>query len=291
MMATKTTRRSFLIGGAALVAGCVHVQASDPVAGIEAQLGGRIGFSALDTGSGRRIQHRAGERFAMCSTFKTPLAAAVLARIDQGIVNANDILTFDPARLLSTSRTTARHNDGRISVIAACEGAVSTSDNTAANLLLDLIGGPAALTAFFHGLGDDVTRLDRYEMELNSNIDGDPRDTTTPDAMLASLQRIMLGNTLTPESRGQLTAWMLNEENGRTRLRAGLLAHDTGWHVANKPGTSVNGATNDVAIAWLPNRPPLVLAAFVTAPEADAMARQQAIAALAHTAAQEFAGG
>jgi beta-lactamase class A len=224
----------------------------------------------------------------MCSTFKAPLAAAVMARIDAGTLDANDILTFDPVNLLSTSPATARHPDGRISVIAACEGAVSTSDNTAANLLLNLIGGPPALTAFFRTLGDDITRLDRYELELNSNIDGDPRDTTTPDAMLGSLQAILLNGVLQPASRDLLSNWMLNEQNGRARIRAGLQRAGDGWLIANKPGTSINGATNDIAIAWPPNLPPMVFAAFVNAPEADAKARQDTIARVAQMAAQEF---
>ncbi len=258
---------------------------NDAVAQIEKTLGGRIGFSALETGSGHRIRWRADERFAMCSTFKAALAAAVLARIDGGDVQPDHELTFDPANLLPTSRATAQHLDGRISVIEACEGVITVSDNTAANALLNLIGGPPAMTEFFRGLGDQVTRLDRYEMALNSNVEGDPRDTTTPDAMLGSLQALLLGDVLREASHSLLTSWMLNEQNGRARIRVGSPAT---WRVANKPGTSANGAVNDIAIVWPPRRAPIVLIAYTNAPGAEVAAGEAAIAQTAAVAAREF---
>lgn len=280
-----TTRRDFLIGSGALAAGYAYAQHADALARIEADLGGRLGFSALDTASGQRIRWRADERFAMCSTFKVALAAAVLTRIDAGEVRPNDVLTFDPANLLSTSPATARHPDGRIRVIEACEGIVSVSDNTAANVLLDLIGGPTAMTAFFRELGDSTTRLDRYELELNSNIEGDLRDTTTPDAMLGILQRLLLDDVLSESSRSLLTAWMLNEQNGKRRIRAGL---PTGWRVANKPGTSLNGAVNDIGIAWPPLADPIIVIAYTHAPGTEIAAGEVAISRAARLAADAF---
>lgn len=244
-----------------------------------------MGFSALDTHSGRRIRWRADERFAMCSTFKVALAADVLARIDRGDLLPNLMLTFDPANLLGNSRASAQHPDGRISLIEACEAVVSASDNTAANTLLELIGGPGALTSFFRGLGDQVSRLDRIEMELNSNLEGDVRDTTTPDAMLHTLQTLLLGDALKDASRERLTGWMLNEQNGKARARAGFPAT---WRVANKPGTGANGAVNDIAVAWPPRGKPIVLTAYTDTPGGTTALQEQAIAQLAALAAQEF---
>ena len=278
------TRRGLLVGGAVLAAGGVHAHADDVFATIEDRLGGRMGFSALDTHTGQRIRWRADERFAMCSTFKVALAAAVLARIDRREVLPNHILNFDPANLLGTSRASAQHPDGRISVIEACKGVITVSDNTAANALLDLIGGPTVMTNFFRSLGDLVSRLDRNEMELNSNIEGDVRDTTTPDAMLHTLQALLLGNVLSDGSRGRLTEWMSNEQNGRSRARAGLPAS---WRVANKPGTSSNGAVNDIGVAWPPQGQPIILAAYTNA-RTDAAESEAAIAQAAALAAQEF---
>lgn len=279
------SRRSLLIGGAAFGAGCAHSEAQAELAAVERVLEGRIGFSALDTGSGRRIDWRAGERFALCSTFKAALAAAVLQRIDTGESRRDDVLTFDAANVLPTSRTTAQRPDGRISVIEACEAVVSVSDNTAANALLQLVGGPAAMTGFFRNLGDSATRLDRYELELNSNVDGDPRDTTTPASMLRSLETLLLGDTLSRTSRGLLTSWMLREQNGRARIRAGLPAT---WQVANKPGTGANGAVNDIGVAWPPRSAPVVLVAYTHAPGAALADAEAAIAHAAALAARQF---
>ncbi len=281
------SRRLFLAGGTAFLSAAA-VRAADRaggIAGIEAGLGGRLGFHALDTGSGRELAGRADERFAMCSTFKATLAAAVLGRIDRGEIDRGEVLRFDPAGLLPTSPVTAR-SEGAIAMLAACEAVVSYSDNTAANLLLERIGGPPALTEYFRGLGDQVSRLDRYELELNANVAGDPRDTTTPRAMARTIGRLVLGDVLDPTSRDLLTGWMLNEQNGKARVRAGLPAT---WRVANKPGTSNNGATNDIAVAWPPGGAPIVLAVFVNAPETDGAARQRAIAQVAQLVAREFA--
>ena len=284
---SQSSRRLFLAGGTALLAAAA-IRADDRVGKIpeiEAGLGGRLGMYALETGSGRELAFRADERFAMCSTFKATLAAAVLGRLDSGAIDRSEVLRFDPAELLPTSPVAAR-SGGSIGVLAACEAVVSYSDNTAANLLLGKMGGPPGLTAFFRQLGDDVSRLDRYELELNANVAGDPRDTTTPRAMAGTLQRLLLGDALGTASRDLLTGWMLNEQNGKARVRAGMPAD---WRVANKPGTSNNGATNDIAVAWPPGDAPIVLAVFVNAPTADGAARQRAIAQVARVVAAEFA--
>lgn len=282
------SRRLFLAGGTAfLAAGAVGADNRvSTIPEIEAEIRGRLGCYALDTGSGRELMARADERFAMCSTFKATLAAAMLGRIDRGAIEGSEVLRFDPAALLPTSPVTAR-SGGSIAVLAACEAIVSYSDNTAANLLLARIGGPPALTDYFRQLGDEVSRLDRYELELNANEPGDPRDTTSPRAMAGTLRRLLLGDALGSASRELLTGWMRNEQNGKARVRAGVPA---GWRVANKPGTSSNGATNDIAVLWPPVGAPIVLAVFVNAPAADGATRQRAIARVAGVVAEDFAG-
>ncbi|MEP6907494.1 MAG: class A beta-lactamase, partial [Pseudoxanthomonas sp.] len=140
-----------------------------------------------------------------------------------------------------------------------CHAAITLSDNTAGNLLLDSFGGPAGLTAFMRRLGDGVTRLDRRETELNEAIPGDPRDTTSPRAMATSLRVLLLGNALATASRTQLAAWLVATSTGDTRLRAGLPKN---WRVGDKTGTSSNGVTNDVAIVWPPGRAPLLVTAY-----------------------------
>jgi len=155
--------------------------------------------------------------------------------------------------------------------------AVQVSDNTAGNLLLHANGGPESFTAFLRGIGDHVTRLDRNEPELNSAEPGDVRDTTTPRAMLADMQRVLLGDTLRAESRKLLIDWLVGSMTGAKRLRAGLPA---GWRAGNKTGTGANGATGDLAIIWPPAGGPVLVAAYITDSAASIQVREAAFAAI-----------
>lgn len=274
-------RRQFLLGSLAVwTVGSKPVRADDAIVRIEGSLNGRIGVSALNVATGSRFQHRGDERFAMCSTFKAALAASVLARADRGELSLARRISFGAKDILANSPVTkALVQKGALSIEALCAAAVEASDNTAANLLLSLSGGPAGLTAFFRVIGDDTTRLDRIELELNSNLPGDPRDTTTPDAMVKTLRALLVDESaLSADSRRKMTDWMLNERNGRDRLRAGL---PSDWRVANKPGTGANGATNDIAVAWPPQRPPFVISVYLDAPAATLAQRKAAIAEIA----------
>jgi beta-lactamase class A len=282
-------RRDFLIGSALLLGSATaHAQPEDRIARIEQVLGGRVGVSALDTASGARIRHRADERFAMCSTFKAALVGAILTRVDRGALALGRQVQFGEHDLLSNAPVAAAHvGQGVLSLEALCAAAVEVSDNTAANLLLSLIGGPPKLTEFFRAIGDTASRLDRIELDLNSNLPDDPRDTTTPDAMAGTLKALLLGDVLSTASRSRLTDWMIHEQNGRSRIRAGL---PPDWRVANKPGTSAEsaGATNDIAVAWPPGRAPIVLAVYTDARGATLENRIAAIADVARGVASAF---
>jgi beta-lactamase class A len=278
------TRRDFFIGLALLLSPAfARGEAYDRIVEIEKALGGRIGVSALNTANGGRIRHRGDERFAMCSTFKAALVGAVLARCDHGYLALNQQIKFGESDLLVNSPKTAAHlREGALSIEMLCAAAVEFSDNTAANLLLSLIGGPAQLTAFFRSIGDNVSRLDRMELDLNSNLPDDPRDTTTPDATSSNLKSLLVDyEVLSAASQNRLTNWMLNEQNGRNRIRSGL---PPDWRVANKPGTSVAsaGATNDIAAAWPPDRAPIIICIYTDAREATLERRISAIAEVSH---------
>jgi beta-lactamase class A len=274
------TRRGALAGAALIGAGgwSGGPAADDALAALEHRLGGRLGVMALDTGSGRRIGHRAGERFPMCSTFKWMLAAAVLAKVDAGRERLDRVIRYGPADLLGNAPV-ARANLGKggLPVGELAAAAVEVSDNTAANLLLASVGGPKGLTGWLRSIGDAVTRLDRTEPELNSAILGDPRDTTTPEAEVATMQTVLLGPVLKPPSRERLLGWMKAVTTGKTRLRAGL---PSDWTVGDKTGTSAadRGVANDLAIAWPPGRAPILIAGFVHAPSAAPDARDATLA-------------
>jgi beta-lactamase class A len=237
-------------------------RAGTRLADLEKKLGGRLGVAALDTAAGRSIAFRAGERFAMASTFKVLLAAAVLRRVDQKMDTLDRLVPFGKDDLLAHAPITQKNLDkGRLSVLDLCAAIIEVSDNTAANLLLKSIGGPAALTRFAREIGDPTTRLDRDEPELNSAVPGDERDTTTPAAMLSTLEKLLLGSHLSAASRQRLETWMMQCSTGGRRLRAGLPA---GWRCGDKTGTGANGSTNDIAILWPPGRRPILVAVYST---------------------------
>jgi beta-lactamase class A len=269
---------TFVLLLAASVAGA-RSDAAKQIAAIEARLGGRIGVAALDTGSGRRLGYRADERFPMCSTFKFLAAAAVLKRVDEKQDQLDRFVSYDAKDILEYAPVTKAHlKEGGMTLGALCEAAIEQSDNTAGNLLLDAISGPAGVTNFARSLGDQVTRLDRKEPELNSAIPGDDRDTTTPGSMLADMTRILTGDVLSRSSRSQLEDWLRGNTTGAAMIRPGV---PTNWIVGDKTGRGANGATNDIAIMRPPDRAPVLLAIYSVGSTATANDRAAAIAEVA----------
>jgi beta-lactamase class A len=256
------------------------------IAAIERRLGGRLGVLALDTGTGQRIKHRASERFPMCSTFKFLLAGTVLDRIDKHRETLDRRITYGETDLLEYAPIAKEHvKEGAMTVAALCAAAIEYSDNTAANLLLETIGGPSQLTAYLRSLGDKVTRLDRIEPDLNSGIPGDPRDTATPESMLHSTRALVLGEALSQNSRQQLQEWLIANTTGGKRLRAGL---PMGWRVGDKTGTGKNGARNDVAVVWPFDRAPIVIVEFFIGSNAADPELEEAIAEVGRVVADSF---
>ena len=260
--------------------------AADQIAAIEARLGGRIGVAGLDTGNGKRIDYRAEERFALCSTFKFLAAAAVLKRVDEKKEKLDRFVSYDAKDILEYAPVTKAHlKDGGMTLGGLCAAAIEQSDNTAGNLLLEAIGGPAGLTNFARDLGDRVTKLDRKEPELNSAIPGDERDTTTPASILADVRQLLIGNPLSASSRQQLEAWLRANETGAAMIRAGI---STNWIVGDKTGRGANGATNDIAIVHPPDRAPILLAIYCVGTSASANDRAAAVAEAAKVMAESF---
>jgi beta-lactamase class A len=228
---------------------------------LEHASGGRLGVFMLDTATGATVAHRADERFPMCSTFKALLAGHVLHRVDRGEESLSRRVAYGPADLLEYAPITRAHvGEGGLAVAALCEAAITVSDNTAANLLLHASGGPAGLTAFLRSIGDDTTRLDRIEPELNVWAPGELRDTSTPRAMARSLRALVLDDVLSAASRERLQAWLRATTTGDKRLRAGL-PHE--WTVGDKTGTWSDATVNDCAVVWTPRGGPWVVTAFL----------------------------
>lgn len=238
---------------------------ADPIPGsayqaLEAQSGGRLGVAVFDTETGESSFWRGDERFAMASSFKAPLCGAVLARVDAGAEQLDRPIPISADDLIPYAPTVEKHVGGALTVAELCEATITLSDNVAANLLLETLGGPAGLTGFLRGIGDETTRLDRPEPGLNEATPGDPRDTTTPRAMAETLRQLLLGDALSAPSRQQLADWMLANQTGDDRIRAGLPA---GWKVGDKTGTSGTGVFADVAVLYPPGRAPILMAVYI----------------------------
>ncbi len=224
----------------------------------------RLGVCFLDTSTGEFVGNRLDEHFAMCSTFKLPLVAAYLRESDQGRMDLAEVLPYSKSDLLPWAPVTGKHiGKGGLSIAMLAQAAQELSDGVAANLLVKRLGGPAAVTTKYREMGDNVSRLDRYEPDLGLVLSGDLRDTTSPMAMAQLVRRITTGNILRPESRQRLLQWMQNTTTGSKRLRAGLPAD---WRSGNKTGTGrAEGTTNkcnDVAISFPPGKSAIIVAAY-----------------------------
>jgi beta-lactamase class A len=276
-------RRGLLLGAAACaVAGPARAAAASELAAIEAKAKARLGVFAMDSDGEMRLSHRADERFPTCSTFKLLLAGVVLARVDAGEERLDRMIAYRRGDLLSNSPVTeANMATGRLSVERLCQAVVEVSDNTGANLLLASVGGPAGFTARLRDLGDDVTRLDRTELALNEATPGDPRDTTTPRAMATTVRTLLLRNALMSSSRTRLATWMQGAKTGLTLLRS---ATPAGWRAGDKTGRGAHGSTNDVAVFWPPEGPPLIVAAYLTECQEEAAVREAALASVGRLA-------
>ncbi|QPF74093.1 class A beta-lactamase [Roseateles sp. DAIF2] len=257
-----------------------------PFADLERRAGGRLGLAVIDSADGATIGHRSGERFALCSTFKLPLAAMMLQEAERGRLKLDERLPYGPADMVPHAPITGQHlAEGSMRIVDLAEATQTTSDNVAANLLLRRVGGPAAVTAWLRELGDQETRLDRYEPDMNV-VDvvgaGEQRDTSTPLAMARSTGRLLHGDGLSPAARERLIGWTVATTTGLKRLRAGLPA---AWKAGDKTGTFTGDGLaakyNDVAIAWPPGRPPLLIAAYYEGPRPQWREQDEAVLAQA----------
>lgn len=245
---------------------------------IETRTKGRLGVTMM-TADGRLVlANRASERFAMCSTFKAALAAAVLERVDRGTIALDERIAFNKGDMVPYAPVTELALDrGWMTVDDLARAAVQVSDNVAANLLIERLGGLDAFNGFLRRAGDRTSRLDRMEPELNENVQDDPRDTTTPLAMATLLNTLLRGDVLSPASRKRLTDVLLGTRTGEARIPAGL---PSGWRAGHKTGTC-GSAYNDIAVLWPPQGPPYMLTIYLDRPGVEGPQAEAAIAEVA----------
>ncbi|WP_040744964.1 class A beta-lactamase [Nocardia transvalensis] len=302
---TRLGRRTFLAGALALpAAACAGTDAgtstptkTDPVsdtrvdpktaedyfASLERKYDARLGVYAVATATAVALTHRADDRFAFCSTFKTLAAAAVLHQ--RPLSYLDTVVRYTREDVNSISPITQDHIDTGMSMRDLCDAAIRYSDGTAGNLLMRDIGGPPQLTAYLRGLGDTVGRMDQYEPELNSDPPGDPRDTTSPRALAAVYQQILLRGALPPDRQALLEDWLRRSTTGANTIRAGVPAD---WTVASKTGHGDYGRANDVAVVRPAGGAPLVIAVMTDRAAFDAEPPYAMIADVARYVATEL---
>lgn len=246
-----------------------------PLKDLETKYGARLGLVAINTATGQTLVHRQDERFPMLSTFKAYAAAALLHEHPLSSGYFAKVIKFGKADILPNSPVSSTRVATGMTVAELCEATITKSDNTAGNQILKLLGGPGAVTKFARSIGDPMTRLDRWEPDLNTAIPGDERDTTTPAAYANAYRALVLGDALAAPERDQFKKWLLATVTGGKRLRAGLPAN---WTTADKTGTGDYGTANDVAITWTDHGTPIVIAALSGKPAPDAKPDEALIA-------------
>ncbi|MEU6084315.1 class A beta-lactamase [Streptomyces sp. NPDC047108] len=252
---------------------------------LERKFDARLGVYALNTGTGREVAYRADERFAYASTFKALAAGAVLRKYS--VKGLDKVMRYDRDDLVAHSPVTEKHTGTGMSLRDLCAATLRYSDNTAANLLFDALGGPKALDAVLEDLGDDVTHMDRRETELNEATPGDPRDTTTPRAFAKDLRTFALGDGLKKDERALLMRWMKTNKTGSTLIRAGV---PKDWTVADKSGAGEYGTRNNIAVVTPPGGKPVVMAVLTSRDTRDAEYQDDLVAEAASVVADAVRG-
>ncbi|QDG79259.1 class A beta-lactamase [Labrenzia sp. PHM005] len=243
---------------------------------IENRLKTRIGIAVYDPENAIEWDYNGDQRFPMNSTMKAFACATLLHQVDTGKSDLGQPVAIEEDMIVKHSPVTKDHiGSSNLTYADLCEATVTTSDNTAANLVLQELGGPAGLTAFMRSVGDQITRLDRYEPTLNEGTPGDPRDTTTPRAAAETLYKLVFSNALSDASRNKLAGWLEGNLVGDSTLRAGL---PEGWRIGDKTGAGAYGSRGNIAIIWPPNRKPLALVVYLTENKAAFKVRNKAIA-------------
>lgn len=256
----------------------------EKLAQLEKSADGRLGVTLIDTGTGERYSYRGDERFPLTSTFKVLAAGAVLKKSEQDPELLNKKIHYQQSDLVTWSPVTQKHLAKGMKLQDVAAAAIEWSDNTAGNFLLKEMGGPAGISKMVRTLGDETTRLDRWEPELNTAIPGDLRDTTTPNAMASNVQKLATGNALESRQRQLLQTWLKQNQTGAQSIRAGTPKE---WIVGDKTGAGDYGTTNDVAVIWPPEKAPLVLAIYFTQTRQDAKARRDVLAKAAEIVLQQ----
>ena len=251
--------KKFLILALALLmlsAGCKQETPELNFGALEAKYNAQIGVYVLDTNDDSEIAYNADERFAYCSAHKFLTVGALLQR--KSLDELNELIKYSAEEILPYSAITKAHVDDGLTVAEICEAALRISDNTAANLVIEELGGIDAFRESLRAIGDDVTEPARLEPELNIYKPDSLDDTSTPRQLAKDLQMYLLGDVLRDDKKILLMTWMSDNSITDDLIKAGV---PKDWKVVDKSGLGINyGTRNDVAVVFPPDRKPIVVA-------------------------------
>lgn len=257
------------------------------LAQLESRVGGRLGIAAIDTANHKIIEYRGNERFPFCSTGKVMVCSAILNKSIKNPSLLKKIVKYEQKDIEKSGYAPVTENnlERGMNVGELCAAALDYSDNTAMNLLIGQAGGIQAVNDYARSIKDNTFHLNRMEPDLNTAIPGDLRDTTTPLAMISSLEQLVVGNALPLVQRKQLQYWLKENTTGNNRIRASVSKE---WQVGDKTGTGAYGTTNDVGVIWPEGCPPIILAVYYTQVDKDARPQELVVAAASKIILDEF---
>ncbi len=265
----------FILIGASISSYAQYDSVEKTIISVEKQLPAHVGVSIYNTETKKTWNYKGDSRVPLMSTFKTLACGKLLSDVDKGGSSLDKSVLVEKKDLVTYSPITENYVGKEITLAEACSAAMLTSDNTAANIILNNTGGPSELTRFIQGIGDHTTRLDRFEPELNEAKSGDLRDTTSPSAMVNSLNALLFGNVLSPQSTSQLKQWMMDNQVSDNLLRSVL---PIGWKIADRAGAGGNGSRGIAAVIWSEKLAPIIISIYITQTNASFDDRNKAIA-------------
>ncbi|MCT9980881.1 class A beta-lactamase [Acinetobacter sp. I-MWF] len=246
--------------------------------------GWQVGVSILDMDD-KLISINGDNRFPLDSTVKALACANILAKVDAKKFNLDYSKTIRQKDIVTYSPIVKDYVNKKLTIKQACEITTAYSDNAAANFAIELGGGPIGLTSFMRSIGDEVTRSDRYEPDLVINPESDIRDTTSPNAINASMKKLLMGNVLSKNSKVQLKEWMMGNKVADNMLRATL---PKGWEIADRTGASDYGIRGLISMVWSETHAPVFISIYVRKADTSLDERSEVIKLLSENIVKEY---